>query len=136
MHSHPIRAAVFDIDGTLAMMDKGSGTYAAMPGAVAALGALKSRGLPVVAYTNCTFFPPAHYYPLLANAGLVLAPGHILTPATVAARQLARMGVKRLMVIADLTGFWGAVRDYFELILEGEAAPVLTDAPMRPPVAA
>jgi NagD protein len=133
MHSHPIRAVVFDIDGTLAMMDKDAGTYAALPGAVAAL---KSRGLPVVAYTNGTFFPPAHYYPLLANAGLVLAPGHILTPATVAARQLARMGVKRLMVIADLAGFWGAVRDCFGLILEGEAAPVLTDAPMRPPVAA
>ncbi len=82
MHPHPIRAAVFDIDGTLAMMDKDSGTYAALPGAVAALAALKARGMPVVAYTNGTFFPPAHYYPLLADAGLVLDPGHILTPAT------------------------------------------------------
>lgn len=32
--------------------------------------------------------------------------------------------------IADLSGFWGAVRDYFGLILEGNADPVLTDAPM------
>ena len=40
MHSHPIRAAVFDIDGTLAMLDKDTGTYAALPGAVAALRAL------------------------------------------------------------------------------------------------
>ena len=32
--------------------------------------------------------------------------------------------------IADLAGFWGAVRDYFGLILEGEAEPVLTAAPM------
>ncbi|MFZ9200460.1 MAG: acetoacetate--CoA ligase [Paracoccaceae bacterium] len=32
--------------------------------------------------------------------------------------------------IADLAGFWGAVRDYFGLILEGEADPVLTDALM------
>jgi ribonucleotide monophosphatase NagD (HAD superfamily) len=100
MHSHPIRAAVFDIDGTLAMLDKDTGTYAALPGAVAVLRALDARGMPVVAYTNGTFFPPAHYYPLLAEAGLVLAPGHILTPATVAARQLAKMGVKRLMTIA------------------------------------
>lgn len=100
MHPHPIRAAVFDIDGTLAMMDKDSGTYAALPGAVDALAALKARGLPVVAYTNGTFFPPAHYYPLLADAGLVLAPDHILTPATVAARQLSRMGIKRLLTIA------------------------------------
>lgn len=100
MHPHPIRAAVFDIDGTLAMMDKDSGTYAALPGAVDALAALQARGMPVVAYTNGTFFPPAHYYPLLADAGLVLAPDHILTPATVAARQLSRMGVKRLLTIA------------------------------------
>ena len=100
MHPHPIRAAVFDIECTLAMMDKDSGTYAALPGAVDALVELQARGMPVVAYTNGTFFPPAHYYPLLADAGLVLEPGHILTPATVAARQLARMGVKRLLTIA------------------------------------
>jgi 4-nitrophenyl phosphatase len=99
MHRHPLRAVVFDIDGTLALMDKDAGTYAALPGAVAALKALESRGMPVVAYTNGTFFPPAHYYPLLADAGLRLAPGHILTPAAVAARQLAAKGYSRVMVI-------------------------------------
>jgi len=31
MHRHKIRAAVFDIDGTLAMMDKDKGTYTALP---------------------------------------------------------------------------------------------------------
>jgi acetoacetyl-CoA synthetase len=30
----------------------------------------------------------------------------------------------------DLSGFWGAVRDYFGLILDGAADPVLTDDPM------
>ena len=92
-----IRAAVFDIDGTLAMMDKDSGTYTALPGAIKALKTLSAR-MPVVAYTNGTFFPPAHYYPLLADAGLHLAPGHILTPATVAAQQLAKQ-YKRVMVL-------------------------------------
>ncbi|QYZ69134.1 HAD-IIA family hydrolase [Neotabrizicola shimadae] len=99
MHRHKIRAAVFDIDGTLAMMDKDKGTYTALPGAAEALADLAARGLPVVAYTNGTFFPPAHYYPLLAEAGLVLAPGHILTPATVAAGLLAKKGYRRLMVL-------------------------------------
>lgn len=99
MQGQAIRAAVFDIDGTLAMMDKDSGTYAALPGAVTALAGLRAKGLPVVAYTNGTFFPPAHYYPLLADAGLVLDPGHILTPAAVAARQLAAMGYERLLVL-------------------------------------
>lgn len=32
--------------------------------------------------------------------------------------------------ITDLAGFWGAVADYFGLILEGDATPVLTDAAM------
>lgn len=32
--------------------------------------------------------------------------------------------------IADLSGFWGAVRDYFGLIHEGSPDPVLSDAPM------
>jgi NagD protein len=124
MHSHPIRAAVFDIDGTLAMLDKDTGTYAALPGAVAVLRALDARGMPVVAYTNGTFFPPAHYYPLLAEAGLVLAPGHILTPATVAARQLAKMGVKRLLTIAA-DGTRVPLRDAgIEVALAGEGGEV------------
>jgi 4-nitrophenyl phosphatase len=98
-HTHPIRAAVFDIDGTLALMDKAKGTYAALPGAVEAVNALTARGMPVVAYTNGTFFPPEHYYAPLADAGLHFAPAHILTPATVAAQQLVKLGIKRVMLI-------------------------------------
>lgn len=100
-HPHPIKALVFDIDGTLAMMDKATGTYEALPGAVDALAFAKRRGMPVVAYTNGTFFPPAHYYPRLADAGLVLDAGHILTPAVVAAVVLKAKGHTRVMVLAD-----------------------------------
>jgi len=96
---HPIRAAVFDIDGTLALMDKDKGSYAALPGAADSINQLTARGKPVVAYTNGTFFAPEHYYVPLAAAGLHLQPGHILTPATVAARQLAKLGHKRVMLI-------------------------------------
>ncbi len=92
-------AAVFDIDGTLALMDKATASYAALPGAAEALAECRAQGLPAVAYTNGTFFPPAHYYPKLAAAGLVLEPGHILTPAAVAAQALARMGHARVMVM-------------------------------------
>lgn len=99
MHTHSIRAAVFDIDGTLAMMDKEKGTYEALPGAIEAIEACRVTGRPAVAYTNGTFFPPAHYYPLLADAGLVLDDGHILTPAAVAAHELASRGFKRVMVM-------------------------------------
>lgn len=100
MADREIRAAVFDIDGTLAMMDKSAGTYTALPGAVAALAACRERGVVPLAYTNGTFFPPAEYYPLLADAGLAFAPGHILTPATVAARALVAAGHRRVMVLA------------------------------------
>lgn len=118
----PIRAAIFDIDGTLAMMDKDKGTYAALPGAVEAVKALSAR-MPVVAYTNGTFFPPAHYYPLLADAGLHLKPGHILTPAAVAARQLAAKGYKRLLVLgADGTRV--PLRDVgIEVAVPGDKGP-------------
>ncbi len=99
MHPHPLRAAVFDIDGTLALMDKDRGTYAALPGAVQAIQAFRDTGRKVIAYTNGTFFPPQHYYPLLADAGLRLDPGHILTPAVVAARALKARGHARVMVL-------------------------------------
>ncbi len=98
-HNRPIRAAVFDIDGTLALMDKDKGTYRALPGAVATLQHLQARGIAVVAYTNGTFFPPEHYHAPLAQAGLNFEPGHILTPATVAALQLSRLGHKNVMLI-------------------------------------
>ncbi len=98
-HNNPIRGAVFDVDGTLALMDKDKGTYSALPGAIDVVNQLTARGLPVVAYTNGTFFTPEHYYAPLADAGLHFAPGHILTPATVAARQLVALGHKRVMLI-------------------------------------
>ncbi|MDF0602491.1 HAD hydrolase-like protein [Psychromarinibacter sp. C21-152] len=94
-----IRAAVFDIDGTLALMNKKAGTFTALPGAVDALAACEAAGIAVIAYTNGTFFPPAHYYPLLADAGIRIAPGHLLTPAAIAAEALARQGYARIMVM-------------------------------------
>lgn len=100
-HSKPIRGAIFDIDGTLAMMDKSTGTYAALPGAVDALESFRKAGIPVVAYTNGTFFPPAHYYPRLADAGLDIEPGHVVTPASVAAHYLGEQGYRRIMVLGD-----------------------------------
>jgi|TARA_R110002124_G_scaffold287360_1_gene473793 4-nitrophenyl phosphatase len=98
-HETEIRGVIFDIDGTLALMDKSKGTYTALPGAVDALEKCRKAGLPVVAYTNGTFFPPSHYYPLLADAGLVIDPGFVMTPASVAAHHLAQLGHKRVMVL-------------------------------------
>lgn len=101
MQDQKIGAVVFDIDGTLAMMDKAHGSFTALPGAIEALAVCRRAGLPVAAYTNGTFFPPAHYYPRLAAAGLVFEPGHILTPASVAAHHLKARGMRRVMVFAE-----------------------------------
>lgn len=95
----PIRAVVFDIDGTLALMNKEQGTFAALPGAIDALAACEAADIAVIAYTNGTFFPPAHYYPLLAEAGIRIPEGHLLTPAAIAAEALARQGYTRIMVM-------------------------------------
>lgn len=96
-----LKAAVFDIDGTLAMMDKTTRTFEALPGAIAAIDACKAAGMAVVAYTNGTVFHPDHYYAPLADAGIVIEPGHMMTPAIVAGHGLAKAGHKRVMVVAD-----------------------------------
>lgn len=94
-----IKTVVFDIDGTLALMNKEQGTFSALPGAIELIEACKAKGINVVAYTNGTFFPPAHYYPLLADAGLHIPEGQLLTPAAIAAKALAADGFKKVMVM-------------------------------------
>ncbi|MFD1792431.1 HAD-IIA family hydrolase [Ochrobactrum teleogrylli] len=94
-----IRAIIFDIDGTLAVMDKATHTYTALPGAVETIAACRAAGLKTAAYTNGTFFPPADYYPLLTAAGLAFDNGHVLTPASVAAKYLTDNGHTRIMVL-------------------------------------
>jgi NagD protein len=125
MHGHPIRTAVFDIDGTLAMMDKKTNVYTALPGAVEAIDACRKAGIDVVAYTNGTFFPPAHYYPRLADAGFSFKPGHVLTPAVVAAHHLTEIGHRRVMVL----GAEGTTVPLLEAGLE-VLPPVATEAPI------
>lgn len=99
MHHHLIKTAVFDIDGTLALMDKETRTFTALAGAIDAIKAFRDCGVIPVAYTNGTFFPPQHYYPLLADAGIDFDEGCILTPASVAAQHLSLMGYKKVMVM-------------------------------------
>lgn len=99
MQDRKVQAAIFDIDGTLALMDKSTNTFAALPGAVEALAACRAQGITAVAYTNGTFFPPAHYYPLLADAGIYFDVGHIITPAAIAAQRLVALGYTRVMVM-------------------------------------
>lgn len=95
-----LTAAIFDIDGTLAMLDKQTNRFEALPGALNAIRACRAAGMAVVAYTNGTIFPPERYYAPLAEAGIHLDPGHMMTPAVVAAHELVRLGHRRVMVLA------------------------------------
>lgn len=129
MHDHPIKAAVFDIDGTLAMMDKATGTYTALPGAIEAIAGCRAAGVKVVAYTNGTFFPPAHYYPILADAGIEIEPDHVWTPGVVAGKYLAAKGVKRAMVLGS-EGTQVPLRDAGIDVIPAEAGAGEVDAIM------
>ena len=68
-HNKQIRAAAFDIDGTLALMGKDNRTYAALPGAVEAVNQLRAQGMPVVAYTNGTFFSTGTLFLAIGSGG-------------------------------------------------------------------
>lgn len=120
MDGRSLNVAVFDIDGTLAMMDKAKGTYEALPGAIRTMDICREAGMDVWAYTNGTFFTPEHYYPRLADAGIVLDEGRVMTPASVAAHHLHQTGHKRVMVL----GAEGTVEPMraagFDVVLAGE----------------
>jgi NagD protein len=61
---------------------------------------VRMANLEAVAYTNGTFHAPAHYYEQLAAIGLPFAPGHILTPASVAAHHFGALDLKKILLIA------------------------------------
>lgn len=90
---------MFDLDGTLVLTDKSLGTYQVLPGAIEVLTELNARGIPYVALTNGSAYPPAHQAPKLRAVGLSIADEALLTPSTVAADLMPRRGVKRVLVL-------------------------------------
>jgi len=95
----PVKGFVFDIDGTLAMANRGGQGYTPLPGAAAVVARLDALGLPAVAYTNGTFHTPEKCRADLAAVGIAFAPGHVMTPASVAAAFFVREGITRVLVL-------------------------------------
>jgi 4-nitrophenyl phosphatase len=95
----PIEGIMFDLDGTLVLTDKLLGTYEVLPGAVEVLTELNGRGIPFVALTNGSAYPPAQQAPKLRAIGLPIADEALLTPSTIAADLMPRRGVKRVLVL-------------------------------------
>ena len=90
---------MFDLDGTLILSDRSLGTYQVLPGAIEVLAELNARGIPFVALTNGSAYPPAQQAPKLRAIGLPIADEALLTPSTIAADLMPRQGVKRALVL-------------------------------------
>jgi HAD superfamily hydrolase (TIGR01450 family) len=92
-------AFMFDLDGTLILSDRALGGYRALPGAAEALTTLEQRGIPFVAMTNGSAYPPSVQAPKLRALGLPIRDEALLTPSSVAADLMVRRGVTRALVL-------------------------------------
>lgn len=95
----PIGGYMFDVDGTLILSNRSLGSYQMLPGAAEVLGALKAKGIPYVALTNGSAYPPAEQAAKLRKLGLPIADDQMLTPSSVAAELMVRDGVKSVLVL-------------------------------------
>jgi len=94
-----IEGFVFDLDGTLVLTDRSLSGYQVLPGAIELLMELKARGIPFVALTNGTNYPPSEQAPKLRALGLPVPDDALLTPSSVAADLMPRRGVRRALVL-------------------------------------
>jgi NagD protein len=90
---------VFDLDGTLALSDRHSHGYKALPGSLDLLALLRERAKPFVILTNGTVHTPAAYTEMLERAGIEIDERDMLTPAVVAAQVLVAKGYRRVLVL-------------------------------------
>ncbi len=95
----PIKGFMFDVDGTLILSDRSLGSYEVLPGAIATLEAIKTRGLPFVLFTNGSAYPPGEQAAKLRKTGLPVDDAQMLTPSSVAAHQMSQAGVSRVLVL-------------------------------------
>jgi len=101
---------MFDLDGTLILSNRELGQYQILPGAVELLCRLKERGIPFVALTNGSAYPPAEQAPRLRTLGLPIEDDELLTPSSVAADLMPRRGVKRALILG-VPGVGQTLRD-------------------------
>jgi 4-nitrophenyl phosphatase len=93
------KAFIFDMDGTIALGDASSGGHAALPGAIALLGAIRQMGKPFRVFTNGTGKTPAAYAAGLRRAGFDLSDIEMMTPSSAAAIWFKQQGINRVRVL-------------------------------------
>ncbi len=95
------RAFLIDMDGTIALGDSRSGGHKELPGAIAFLALLRSRGVPFRIFTNGTAKPPADYAASLRHAGFDVSDSELMTPSTAAAHWFARHKINKVRVLGS-----------------------------------
>ncbi len=95
----PVKAFLFDLDGTLVLTDRSLSGYQVLPGAIELLSELNTRGIRYVVFTNGTNYPSSEQAPKLRAVGLPISDDALLNPSSVAADIMPRRGVKRVLVL-------------------------------------
>jgi len=94
-----VRGFIFDIDGTLALMDKKEHRLDPFDGAIAVVEHLNRLNIPVIPFTNGTFQTPREYSDLLFNAGFRFVGSDVLTPSVVAAEYFVKHKIGKVLVL-------------------------------------
>lgn len=94
-----VEGFMFDVDGTLLLSDRALGTYEVLPGAIEVLTALKKRSVPFSLLTNGSAYPPREQAARLRGIGLPVEDSQMITPSSVTADQMSRLGMKRVLVL-------------------------------------
>ncbi len=90
-----IRAVLLDLDGVLYVEDE------PIPGAVAAVAALRDAGVALRFVTNTTSRPRGMILERLRRLGFVAAPHEVITPAALAVRHCAGAGRRQVLLLMN-----------------------------------
>jgi len=123
-----IEGIMFDVDGTLLLSDRALGSYEVLPGAVDVLVALKERSVPFALLTNGSAYPPQEQAAKLRRIGLPVEDSQMITPSSVMADHVSRLGMKRVLVLGT-PGVGQALRDSgIQTVFTGEPDARQVDA--------
>jgi 4-nitrophenyl phosphatase len=123
-----IEGFMFDVDGTLLLGDRALGGYEVLPGAVEVLAALKERSVPFALLTNGSAYPPREQAARLRRIGLPIEDSQMITPSSVMADHVSRLGMKRVLVLGS-QGVGQALRDSgIQTVYTGEPDAAEVDA--------
>ena len=116
----PLKAFMFDLDGTLLLSDRSLGGYEVLPGAIEVLATLKERAIPFVVLTNGSAYPPPEQAAKLRQLGLPVADEEMLTPSSVTADLMSRRGVKRALILGTRGVGYPLAQTGIEIVFTGE----------------